>query len=416
MNEMVIRSGQPLQGEISISGAKNSVLKLMAATVLAPGEYVVHNVPRIADVDWMSEVLVALGSSVEWGGPNTLVIHCAENVNPEAPYHLVEKMRASTLLLGALLARGGEARVAMPGGDDFGNRPIDMHLRSLEAMGASFELRHGTIIGTAKQLRGARIVLEYPSVGATENAMLAGVLAEGVTTIENAAREPEIADLAAFVNRMGANIVGAGSSTVTVSGVRSLQPVTHEVIPDRVEVATFLACLGAAGGEVLLRGARSDHLTRVISALTDTGMRISPDSGGLWALSSGRPKATSVATLPYPGLATDYLPMLIALLSVADGTSFATENLYQGRFRYLGELTRMGADITVEGHHLAIRGVPRLSGAPTRAFDIRAGAALVVAALGAEGESTIYDAHHIDRGYENLVGKLRGVGVDAVGR
>jgi UDP-N-acetylglucosamine 1-carboxyvinyltransferase len=283
-------------------------------------------------------------------------------------------------------------------------------------MGASFELRHGTIIGTAKQLRGARIVLEYPSVGATENAMLAGVLAEGVTTIENAAREPEIADLAAFVNRMGANIVGAGSSTVTVSGVRSLQPVTHEVIPDRVEVATFLACLGAAGGEVLLRGARSDHLTRVISALTDTGMRISPDSGGLWALSSGRPKATSVATLPYPGLATDYLPMLIALLSVADGTSFATENLYQGRFRYLGELTRMGADITVEGHHLAIRGVPRLSGAPTRAFDIRAGAALVVAALGAEGESTIYDAHHIDRGYENLVGKLRGVGVDAVGR
>ncbi|MBX7070446.1 MAG: UDP-N-acetylglucosamine 1-carboxyvinyltransferase [Microthrixaceae bacterium] len=416
MDQMIVRPGGALQGEIPISGAKNSVLKLMAATVLTPGRFVIRNVPRISDVDWMADSLVALGLVVDWADEHTMTVDATGDITPEAPYHLVEQMRASTALLGALLARCGEARIAMPGGDDFGDRPIDMHLRGLEELGAEIELSHGTIVAKAPRLTGARVVLEYPSVGATENLLLAATRAEGVTVIENAAREPEIADLAAFVNRMGARVVGAGSSTVTITGVDELHSVEHEVIPDRVEAATYLAILGAARGELLLRGARHGDLHLLARKLGDMGMRISPDAAGVWAMATGRPVAVDVATLPYPGIATDYLPMLIALLSVADGTSFATENLFQGRFRYVGELTRMGANIRVEGHHMAVRGVERLSGAPVRAFDIRAGAALVVAAFAAEGETTIHDAHHLDRGYEAMVGRLVAVGADVVGR
>ncbi|MFN8053098.1 MAG: UDP-N-acetylglucosamine 1-carboxyvinyltransferase [Acidimicrobiales bacterium] len=416
MQEMTVRPGGPLSGEVPISGAKNSVLKLMVATVLAPGQFVLRNVPRISDVEWMAETLVALGLTVTWDEPGTLVIDSTGDIVPEAPYHLVEQMRASTALLGALLARCGEARIAMPGGDDFGDRPIDMHLRGLEELGAEIELSHGNIVARSTGLVGAHVVLEYPSVGATENLLLAATTAKGTTVIDNAAREPEIADLAAFVNRMGAHVVGAGSSTITVDGVDSLHSVEHEVIPDRVEAATYLTILGAAGGEVLLRGARAGDLQLLISKLGEMGMRISPDAEGIWAMASGRPKSVDVATLPYPGVATDYLPMLIALMSVGDGVSFATENLYQGRFRYVGELTRMGANIRVEGHHMAIRGVERLSGAPVRAFDIRAGAALVVAAFAAEGATTIYDAQHLDRGYERMVDRLVAIGGDVSSR
>lgn len=416
MDQMIVRPGGPLSGEVPISGAKNSVLKLMVATVLAPGRFVIRNVPRISDVDWMAETLVALGLDVEWTEAQTLTIDSTGDIVPEAPYHLVEQMRASTALLGALLARCGEARIAMPGGDDFGDRPIDMHLQGLQELGAEIELSHGNIVATAPVLSGARVVLEYPSVGATENLLLAATRAKGVTVIENAAREPEIADLGAFVNRMGAKVVGAGSSTITVTGVESLHSVEHEVIPDRVEAATYLTILGAAGGELLLRGARAADLQLLIAKLGEVGLRISPDAAGIWAMASGRPAAVDLATLPYPGIATDYLPMLIALLSVADGTSFATENLYQGRFRYVGELTRMGANIRVESHHMAVRGVERLSGAPVRAFDIRAGAALVVGAFAAEGETTIHDAHHLDRGYQDMVERLRAVGADVSSR
>lgn len=413
MDTLVVRPGSPLGGEIPILGAKNSALKLMVATVLTPGEFVLRNVPRISDVEWMADALVAIGVSVVWSEPSTLLIDSTGTIVPEAPYHLVERMRASTALLGALLARCGEARIAMPGGDDFGDRPIDMHLQGLEALGAEITLTHGTIVATAKRLVGARVVLEYPSVGATENLILAATKATGTTVIDNAAREPEIVDLAAFVNRMGAQVLGAGSSTITIHGTDTLHSVEHEVIPDRIEAATFLAILGAAGGELLLRGARLEHMNLIVSKLGEMGMRISPDANGLWAMASGRPVSADIATLPYPGIATDYLPMLIALLSVGDGTAFATENLYQGRFRYVGELTRMGASIRVEGHHMAIRGVERLSGAPVRAFDIRAGAALVVAAFAAEGETTIYDAHHLDRGYERLAERLVDVGAAA---
>ncbi|HKY14565.1 MAG TPA: UDP-N-acetylglucosamine 1-carboxyvinyltransferase, partial [Microthrixaceae bacterium] len=391
MGVLRVRPGPPLSGEVRISGAKNSALKLMAATVLAPGRYVLSNVPRISDVEWMGEVLTALGTTIEWTDEHTLVVHSGEDLVPEAPYELVERMRASTALLGPLLARCGEARVAMPGGDDFGSRPINLHLAGLEALGAKLELSHGTIVGTAGRLTGARIVLEYPSVGATENLMLAATRAFGTTVIDNAAREPEIADLAAFVNRMGAKVIGAGSPTITVEGVDELSAVAHEVIPDRVEAATFLAAVGVAGGEIALLGARDDHMAQLVRKLGEMGLRTSPDGSGLWAMGSGRLRAANVATLPYPGIATDYLPMLVAMLSVADGTSFATENLFGGRFRYVGELARMGADIDVDGHHLVVRGVEWLSGAPVRAFDIRAGAALVVAGMRAEGETVVHD-------------------------
>lgn len=412
MTRLVVRPGGPLSGEIVISGAKNSALKLMAACVLAEGRYVLRNVPDIADVEVMGRLLVAMGMQVRRREDRALEITRGPTVVPEAPYELVERMRASSAVLGPLLVSMGQARVAMPGGDDFGARPIDMHLSGLEALGATFELNHGMIQGRAGRLKGTEVVLEYPSVGATENLLMAGVLAVGRTTVRNAAREPEIADLAAFLNRMGGRILGAGSPTILIDGVEELRAVEHVVIPDRVEAATFLTALGAAGGEVTLAGARADHLDLLVEKLGRMGMRISPEADGLWAMASGRPHPVDAATLPYPGLATDYLPLLVALQCLADGTSYATENVFAGRFRYVGELARMGAQVRVDGHHLVIDGVPRLSGAPVRAVDIRAGAAVVVAALGADGETNVYDAHHLDRGYERFVEKLQSVGAD----
>jgi UDP-N-acetylglucosamine 1-carboxyvinyltransferase len=321
-------------------------------------------------------------------------------------------MRASIVVLGPLLARYGEAHVALPGGDDFGPRPIDMHLRALEELGAEVEFEHGFVHARADQLTGARILLEFPSVGATENALMAAVLAKGTTVIDNAAREPELADLASFLNHMGAQIRGAGSSTITVDGVEALHPVEHTVVADRIEAATYLAAVAIAGGEVVLRGAVPGHMTMLVQKLGEMGVRCSPDGDGLWAMARTRLRSVDVSTLPYPGLATDYKPLLVAMLAVADGVGIVTENLFAGRWRYVDDLVRMGADIRTESHHAVVRGVERLSGAPVRAPDIRAGAALAVAALAAEGETTIADAHHIDRGYEDFVGKLRAVGAD----
>lgn len=410
MDRIVVQRSGPLEGTVGISGAKNSVLKLMAATTLASGTYLLHNVPSILDVDWMGEVLVSMGMSVERIDGDSLRIDHPAGLEPEATYEMVERMRASIVVLGPLLARFGRARVAMPGGDDFGPRPIDMHLRALEDLGASFEFSHGYIEARADQLVGTRILLEFPSVGATENALMAAVLARGETVIDNAAREPEISDLAAFLNRMGARVTGAGSSTIQVEGVDELNPVEHRVIPDRIEAATFLAALGAAGGEIILQGARMDHMDMLIQKLCEMGMRISPTSDGIWAMATERLVAVDIATLPYPGVATDYKPLLVAMLATAEGVGIVTENLFAGRFRYIDELMRMGADIRTEGHHAVVRGQPVLSGAPVRAHDIRAGAALVVAALNAEGETVISDAHHVDRGYERFVDKLVGIG------
>jgi UDP-N-acetylglucosamine 1-carboxyvinyltransferase len=412
MQRLRVAPSGPLEGTIAVSGAKNSVLKLLAATTLASGEYLLHNVPDISDVTWMSEVLVRMGMVVERTAPHDLRIVHGADLEPEAPYELVERMRASIVVLGPLLARYGTARVALPGGDDFGSRPIDMHLKALEQLGATFEFSHGYIEGRADLLTGTQILLEFPSVGATENTLMAAVLAKGTTVIDNAAREPEIADLAAFLNRMGAKVLGAGSSTIQIEGVEELHSVEHTVIPDRVEAATFLAALGIAGGELMLEGARADHMDMLITKLGDMGMRISPDSAGLWAMAPERLRAVDVSTLPYPGLATDYKPLLVAMLATADGVGIVTENLFAGRFRYVDELVRMGADIRTESHHAVVRGKPMLSGAPVRAPDIRAGAALAVAGLRARGETVVYDAGHLDRGYERFVEKLVGVGAD----
>ena len=408
---LVVRPSGPLSGVVPISGAKNSVLKIMAATTLASGTYTLRNVPAIADVTWTGELLTGMGMAVRHEG-DVLTIESPEDLVPEAPYELVERMRASIVVLGPLVSRFGRARVALPGGDDFGPRPIDMHLRALEALGAEIRTEHGYIEARADRLLGTRIMLDFPSVGATENALMAAVLAKGTTTIDNAAREPEIADLAACLNRMGAQILGAGTSTITIEGVDELSPVEHTIVPDRIEAATYLAAVGIAGGEITVAGARPDHMTMLIQKLGEMGMRISPDPDGLWAMRSKRLHSVDISTLPYPGLATDYKPLLVALLAFADGVGIVTENLFTGRFRYVDELVRMGADIRTEGHHAVVRGRERLSGAPVRAPDIRAGAALAVAALGADGETVVAGAEHIDRGYEHFVDKLRALGAD----
>jgi len=402
---------------VTLQGAKNSALKVMAASLLAEGEYTLRNVPRISDVELMGELLGSLGATVrrEPEGAVRITSPAAAACTPEAPYALVERMRASIVVLGPLVARFGRARVAMPGGDDFGTRPIDLHLRGLESLGASISMAHGVIEARAEMLVGARIVLDFPSVGATENLLMAAVLAKGTTVIDNAAREPEIADLAAFLNRMGATVEGAGSSTITIEGVEQLSPADHEVIPDRIEAATYLVAVGLAGGEITLLGARPDHMDMLIHKLGAMGVRVADTSEGLWAArpASARLRSVDISTLPYPGVATDYKPLLVTLLAVADGVGVVTENVFAAsRYAYVAELCRMGADITLAEHHAVVRGVARLSGAPVKAPDIRAGAALVVAGLVAEGETVVSGAHHLDRGYEDMAAKLAGLGAD----
>jgi UDP-N-acetylglucosamine 1-carboxyvinyltransferase len=418
MDCFVIRPNGPLRGVVRAGGAKNSVLKLMVACLLAPGRHELANVPDIVDVDIMAEVLTALGASVERLPDGRLAVTSPEtpDLSPEAPYELVERMRASIVVLGPLLARCGHARVSMPGGDDFGNRPIDIHLNGLAALGASFDTVHGYVEGRVGEppgrgrLVGTRVVLEYPSHTATDNLLMAAVLAKGTTVVENAAREPEIIDLADFLRAMGARITGAGTSRIEVEGVEELSPAAHRVVPDRVVAATFLAAVGLAGGEIVVEDARIDHVETLVRKLVGMGIDIEQRPEGLAAASSGRLRSVDVSTLPYPGVATDYKPLLVTMLTVADGVGIVTENLFSGRFRYVDELRRMGADIRTEGHHAVIRGVSRLSGAPVRAPDIRAGAALVLAGLVAEGETEVSGARHVDRGYEDLAGSLRSLG------
>ncbi len=416
MNEerILIRRAGPLHGEIAIPGAKNSVLKLMAATLLAEGAYTFTNVPDIVDVGIMSELLAAIGVRSEWAGHGVLRMTNTGDISPVAPYELVERIRASINVLGPLLGRFGRVSLSLPGGDDFGSRPIDMHLKGLEAMGATFELRHGVVEARADRLHGADITLEFPSVGATENILTAAVHAKGITVIDNAAREPEIADLCNLLVGMGAQVAGIGSSTLVIEGVGpgELHATDHRVVPDRIQAATYLAAVAVSGGEVVLRGARADHMEMLLRRFHDMGLTVTCVGDGLAAWANGRLRSTDVATLPYPGIATDYKPLIVTMLAVADGVGIVTENLYPGRFRYVEELQRLGADIRADGHHAVIRGVPRLSGAPVRAPDIRAGAALVVAGLAADGETSVAGVHHVDRGYDDLVGRLAALGAD----
>ncbi|MEM9202006.1 MAG: UDP-N-acetylglucosamine 1-carboxyvinyltransferase [Actinomycetota bacterium] len=413
-SQISVRGGGQLEGTIPVGGAKNSVLKLMAATLLAEGRYVFGNVPRITDVELMSDLLRATGCTVA-RDETTLTIDVPPEIRPVAPYEIVEQFRASIVVMGPMLARCGEARVAMPGGDDFGPRPIDMHVRGLEELGAEFESAHGYIHARTQNLQGARVLLEFPSVGATENLLMASVRAKGTTVIDNAAREPEIADLCELLNKMGAQIVGAGSSTLTIEGVDSpdaLHSADHVVIPDRIEAATYLCAVGMTGGEITVAGARHEHMSMLCLKLGQMGMRISHDRDGIWAFAPRRMQSADCQSLPYPGIATDYKPFIVTLLATAEGVGIVTENLFSGRFRYVDELHRLGADIRTDSHHAVIRGVPRLSGAPVRAHDIRAGAALVIAGLAADGETVVADAEHVARGYDDIAGKLRGIGGD----
>ena len=406
-----INGGKPLTGSVAISGAKNSALKIMAASIMVPGEVVIDRVPAITDVVLMADVLRQLGAEVTLEG-NRVTIDASGDLKEEAPYEMVRKMRASIQVLGPLLARLGRARVAMPGGDAIGSRPIDLHLQGLERMGAKFVSQHGFVEGIAERLTAARVLLEFPSVGATENLLMAGVLAEGTTTIENAAREPDVQDLADFLNACGARVSGAGTPTMTIEGVEGLHGAHHEIIPDRIEAGTFAIAAAACGGELELTQMRPEHLELPLQKLEQAGAEVARGDDSLRITMAGRPNAMDLVTLPYPGFPTDLQPLMMVLLSRADGSSILTENVFEARFLFVDELNRMGSQIRVEGHHAVIRGVPQLSGAPVRAPDIRAGAALVLGGLCADGRTDVYDEGHIARGYEGFEEKLTAIGAD----
>jgi len=411
MDRLFVTGGARLAGTVRVAGAKNSALKLMAASLMAPGRSVVRNVPRIRDCAVMAEMLDHFGVHVVQDG-DTFELDASEVVDVEAPHELVRAMRASIVVLGPLLARCGRARVSMPGGDEIGARPVDLHVRGLERMGATVHAEHGFLVAVAPQLRGAPITLDYPSVTATENLLMAAVLAKGTTVIDNAAREPEIADLGVFLTAMGARIGGAGSSTIEIDGVDALEPADHTTLPDRIEAGTWAAAAVATQGDVTVTNAVPEHLELLLAKLADGGTTVSFGDGGLRIRQEDRVRAMDFVTLPYPGIATDFQPILMAMLATAEGTSIATENVFEARFLYVGELLRMGADIRTEGHHAVIRGVERLSAAPVRALDIRAGAAMVIAGLCADGVTEVADMQHVDRGYEDFDAKLEALGAE----
>jgi UDP-N-acetylglucosamine 1-carboxyvinyltransferase len=412
MSRYIVRGARPLEGEIHISGAKNSALKLMAAALMVRGQVVLEGIPRITDVALMAEVLERLGAGVSMDG-SRMTIDTSGELTDEAPYELVTKMRASIQVLGPLLARLGRARIAMPGGDAIGSRPIDMHIGGLERMGAKFTSEHGYVEGVCERLRGTQVLLEFPSVGASENLLMGATLAQGRTIIENAAREPEIQDLAAFLNRAGAHIEGAGTNTINIEGVDSLATsVRHRILPDRIEAGTYAIAAAAAGGAVTLLDCRPEQVELPLQKLEATGAEVRRGDGQVRVAMSRRPSAIDLVTLPYPGFPTDLQPPMMVLLAQATGSSILTENVFEARFLFVDELNRMGSRIRIEGHHAVIRGIERLSGAPVRSPDIRAGAALVVGGLCADGYTVVHDEGHIERGYEDFEQKLSALGAD----
>ena len=409
MDRLIVTGGTPLDGTVEVAGTKNSALKLMAAAVLADGRFTLRNVPRIQDCITMVEVLEHLGVGTAWKDAE-LVLDTSEVRRVETPYELVSRMRASILVLGPLLARFGNAKVAMPGGCNIGSRAIDLHIKGLEKMGATFRSEHGFLVGETSGLRGAIVNLDFPSVGATENVLMAAVAARGTTVIENAAREPELVDLAEFLVEMGGRVEGVGTPTIEIEGVGEFGGVDHAVIPDRVEAGTYAIAICATGGRVVLSGARADHMDLVLSKLADAGADVLATEEGIAVSMGARARCVDLVTLPYPGFPTDLQPQMMALLASAEGTSIVTENVFESRFMFVDELNRMGADIRTEGHHAVIRGVERLSAAPVRALDIRAGAAMVIASLGADGVTEIENLYHVDRGYQDFEAKLLGLG------
>ncbi|KAA0018038.1 UDP-N-acetylglucosamine 1-carboxyvinyltransferase [Antrihabitans cavernicola] len=407
----LVNGGNRLVGEVVVGGAKNSVLKLMAATLLAEGTSTISNCPDILDVPLMADVLRGLGCTVAIDG-DVVTIDTPAEPKYHADFPAVKQFRASVCVLGPLVARCKRAVVALPGGDAIGSRPLDMHQAGLRLLGAESTIEHGCVVASVEKLQGAKIRLDFPSVGATENILMAAVLAEGETVIDNAAREPDIVDLCNMLVQMGAKISGAGTTTLTILGVKKLSPTTHRVIGDRIVAATWGIAAAMTTGDVRVTGVNPKHLSLVLDKLRAAGSQITYELDGFRIIQQERPKAVNTSTLPFPGFPTDLQPMAIGLAAVADGTSMITENVFEARFRFVEEMIRLGADARTDGHHAVVRGIPRLSSAPVWSSDIRAGAGLVLAGLVADGTTEVHDVYHIDRGYPRFVENLSALGGD----
>ena len=410
--KLIISGGKRLQGTVRIDGAKNSALSIMAATLLTKDVCILRNVPRLTDVDTMGAVIRKLGIKVEWRGDNTLYIDSDDFNNCEAPYELVKMMRGSILVMGPLLARLKKAKISLPGGCSIGARPVDYHIKGFEALGAQVEVEKGYIEAKVNKLKGDDIYLDFPSLGATENIMMAACLAEGLTTIENAAKDPEVVELGHFLNKMGAKVKGLGTDLIRIEGVKELHGIDYTIIPDRIEAGTYMIAAAITGGDVLIEKADPLLLKPLIVKLEEAGVRIELEKNLIKVTGPGRVKAVDIKTLPFPGFPTDMQAQFMALSCVAKGTSVITETVFENRFVHTGDLIRMGADIKVEGHSAIIKGVKELSAAPVMASDLRGGAALVLAGLVAEGTTELSRIYHLDRGYVKLEEKLTSLGAD----
>ena len=415
MDRVIVRGGRRLKGEVAVSGSKNAALPLLFSSLLTAERCAYQAIPNLRDIDTTLKLLSGLGVRIERaavGGVDHLTLQADGVAKFEAPYDLVKTMRASFLTLGPLLSRFGHARVSTPGGCAIGARPVNLHLKGLAQMGAEIDIVHGYVEARAKRLQGTSIYLDLPSVGGTENLMMAATLAEGTTRIENAAKEPEVEDLAAVLNKMGAKVKGAGSDVVTIEGVETLHGLSHRVIPDRIEAGSFMVAAALTGGDVLVRGARADHLDAFLLKLKEAGVAISVEENGVRVKGDGKVKGVDITTLPYPGFPTDLQAQMMVLMAVADGTSLITETIFENRFMHAQELDRMGADIRLEGNRALVKGVAHLSGAPVMATDLRASVSLVLAGLVAQGVTEISRVYHLDRGYERIEQKLSALGAD----
>lgn len=415
MDKIIVTGGNTIHGEVTISGAKNAVLPIIAGTLLAGDITILHDVPNLSDVAIMKEILEVLGASVTFEN-HTMTIDCRNVNSVTAPYHYIQKMRASVQIMGPLLARFGKAKISMPGGCAIGTRPIDLHLKGLEALGATIIIDHGDMDATvhAGRLKGSRIYLDFPSVGATEHIMMAAALAEGTTIIENAAEEPEIVDLANFLNSMGAIVRGAGTKVIKIEGVEKLHGTEYTIIPDRIEAGSYMIAAAITGGNLLVKNVIVDHVKPLLAKLEECGVEVREEDSNLRIIGSDVIRAADIKTLPYPGFPTDMQAQFMALMCVAEGTSIFTETIFENRFMHADELRRMGANIKTDGRSAIVEGVSRLTGCKVKATDLRAGAALIIAALAAEGQTEITELHHIDRGYENLIEKFQTIGADIV--
>lgn len=411
MTKIVVNGGRRLSGTVKVSAAKNSVLPIIAATLLCPERCVLEEIPLLEDVHCICDVLNSVGALTEISG-DTLIINPEVLTRGEPPYELVRKMRASFLVMGPLLSRTGRVKISLPGGCNIGTRPIDLHLKGLNALGANINLGHGYVEASCTKLKGAKIYLDFPSVGATENIMMTAVLAEGETIIENAAEEPEIVDLSNFLNRIGGNVVGAGTDTVKIVGVKELKGTTHCVIPDRIEAGTYMIAGAITGGDIVVENVITEHVKSVIAKLTEAGVKIYEDQNKVRVVSDGGILPIDIKTLPYPGFPTDLQAQMMALMSISRGTSMISETVFENRFMHVCELKRMGVNIKIDGRSAVIEGANRLTGAKVKATDLRAGAALILAGLVAEGVTEVSDIHHIDRGYVDIEKKLQKLGAD----